>query len=197
MFQELLKSKKFKSIIIDFYKENKQEILDIVLFGSATRGKESPNDIDLLILFRNKEDLELAYQLKKCLAGFMVEFNITTKTYHSLMMPGFLAKESFISEGFSIIRDQQIAEGLGYQNFMLFKYHLKGFSQSQRMRFQYSLHGRNKREGMIKELSMVKFSDQILLSPLENSERAKEYLESWKIEFEEIPILIPSRLSIP
>lgn len=195
MFQELLKNKKFQSIIAKFYKENRQEILDIVLFGSAAKGKDSPKDIDLLLLLKNKEDIELAYALKKSLAELMMDFSITTKTYSSLMMPGFLAREAFLSEGFSLISGKKIAGCLGYKNFILFKYSLKGFSNSQRMRFQYSLHGRDKRKGMLKELSLIKFSDQILLSPTENSELAKEYLLSWRIIFEEIPILIPSRLA--
>ncbi len=195
MFQELLKNKKFREIIDKFAKKNKAKLLDIALFGSLVRGKEKPEDIDLLLLFKDKEDLELAYSLRKGLEELGLNFSITTKTYDSLTSGNFLARESFLSEGYSLKKDRPISEEFGFRQFMLFKYELKNFSQSQRMRFQYSLYGRNKAVGMLKEFSMIKFSDQILLSPTINSEKVKEYLKSWSIKFEEMPILIPLRIS--
>jgi len=194
MFQKLLKNKIFISKIKNFYKENKKEVLDIILFGSTVRGKEKPNDIDLLILFRNKEDLDVSYKLKKNLDILSLNINIIIKTYDSLFAENFIARESFLSEGYSLLKKRFVAELLGYSSFILFKYELTGFNQSQRMRFQYSLYGRNKSLGMLKELSLIKFSDSILLSPVENSERTKDYLNQWNIKFTDIPILLPSRL---
>src|SRR3989344_3115304 len=194
MFQKLLKNKIFISKIKNFYKENKKEVLDIILFGSTVRGKEKPNDIDLVILFRNKEDLDVSYKLKKNLDILSLNINIIIKTYDSLFAENFIARESFLSEGYSLLKKRFVAELLGYSSFILFKYELTGFNQSQRMRFQYSLYGRNKSLGMLKELSLIKFSDSILLSPVENSERTKDYLNQWNIKFTDIPILLPSRL---
>ncbi len=47
---------------------------------------------------------------------------------------------------------------------------------------------------VLKEVNGIKFSETILLSPVENAERVKEYLEGWNIKFIQFPILIPSRL---
>ena len=63
MFHELLKNKAFTSKIHGFFQENKAEVLDIILIGSTVRGKESPQDIDILLLFKTKENLDLAYAL--------------------------------------------------------------------------------------------------------------------------------------
>src|SRR3989344_6383768 len=196
MFQELLKNKTFKSKVKHFFEKNEAEILDIILFGSVVKGKDRPKDIDIILLFKNKEKIEIAYLLRKELKEFKEDINVITKNYNSLMSENFIAKESFLSEGYSLINNKFISEEFGYTNFMLFKYELIGFSQSKRMRFQYSLYGRNKAIGMIKELSLIKFSDSILLSYIENSEKTKEYLNSWNIKFEEIPILIPNRLKL-
>jgi hypothetical protein len=40
----------------------------------------------------------------------------------------------------------------------------------------------------------MKFSETILLCPVQNAEKMKEYFENWKIRFTEFPVLIPSRL---
>ncbi len=194
MFQELLKNKKFKNLINNFYVKHKTKIFDLIIFGSTVKGKEKPEDLDLLMLFKNKEDLETSYLLKKILEPLNLKTNITTKTYDSLLSKTFLAKEAFLSEGYSLVHNEFVSKNLGYTSFMMFKYELKKFNQSQRMRFHYSLHGRNKYTGMIKKLNLIKFSDTIILSPVTNTENTREYLKYWKINFQEIPVLIPSRI---
>ena len=61
------------------------------------------------------------------------------------------------------------------------------------MQFYYSLYGRTVKGGILKELKAYKFSENMILTPVTNAEKMKEYLEKW-LEFIEIPVLIPSRL---
>ena len=65
MLKELLKDKKFLKTLKGFL--NKPEIIDIILFGSITRGKEYPEDIDLLILYiPNAKDItKNSYEIRK------------------------------------------------------------------------------------------------------------------------------------
>jgi len=65
MLKELLKNKEF-SRIIEKYLE-KENILDIVLFGSSVKGKDEPNDIDILVLYSKEEkDIhDTAYLMRK------------------------------------------------------------------------------------------------------------------------------------
>ena len=81
MLSTLLNDTNFNKQIKKFYKEHKNKLLDIILFGSSLRGKENPADIDILLLFKEKEDLEIAYQLKKEITKYPIE--IITKTYLS------------------------------------------------------------------------------------------------------------------
>ena len=69
MLKELLKNKKFAKIIKEFLK--RPEILDIIIFGSVTRGKEKPKDIDLLIIYaqKTKDIIEINYKITKKLKG--------------------------------------------------------------------------------------------------------------------------------
>lgn len=191
---KLLKNTKFLSEVNRFFKENEEEIIDIILFGSTVKGKEKPGDVDILILFKKKKNIDLGYKLRKKLEKLGLETEITLKTYKELFESSFIAREAVLSEGYSLITKKSLAKGLGYTNLILFKYSLKGFNKSMRMRFYYSLYGRGKEKGMLKELNVIKFSETILLCPVENEEMMKEYLNNWNMEYKEFPILIPTRI---
>jgi len=192
MLKELLKNTKLISKIRSIAKEN-EEILDIILFGSAVRGKEKPRDIDLLVIYKTKINSELSYQIKKEFEVTGFEIDLVSKSYSDLFKSAFIARESFLSEGFSLIQKKFIADGLGYKPLVMFRYDIKTFNKSQRMRFYYSLYGRNS-EGMLKKLKLYKFSERIIISSIEESEEVKEYLNSWNIKYLEIPILMPARI---
>jgi len=195
MLKKRLKNTKLKSELEKFYKNNKESILDIILFGSFVKGKYNPRDIDILILYKGKKDFDKTYELKKILEKNNYNTDITNKTYLEIFSESFKAREGLLSEGYSIIAKKFLSEGLGYFSLILFKYELKGFNKSNRMRFYYSLYGRNKNDnGIIKDLNAVKFSDTILLCPVENAEKMKEYLDYWKIKYIEFPVMIPIRL---
>jgi predicted nucleotidyltransferase len=193
MSKNLLKNTRFKREIKFFFKKN-NEILDIILFGSSIKGKDKPNDIDLLIIYKTKKDLDTSYELRKKLNKLGFNVSISDKTYKTLIDGNFKPVEEVFSEGYSLIYDKFIANGIGYFNLSLFKYNLKPLNKSQRMRFYYSLYGRDKKGGIVKEFNLIKFSDTLLLCPTENMEKLKEFFESWKIETINFPIMIPSRL---
>jgi len=194
MLTKLLKNTKFRTSVKEFFNKNKGELLDIVLFGSSMRGKDKPKDIDILILYKNNKDIDLSYEFRKEIEkiGFNVE--VTDKTYKDLFNSSFKAREAFLGEGYSLVYDTFLSKGLGYMNLVLFKYNLKGFNKSKRMRFYYSLYGRNGRKGVLNDFSVIKFSDSVLLCPVQNSENIKEYLQNWGIDFIEFSLLIPDRL---
>ena len=195
MLRNLSTNTKFKSIVMGFFRRNKEEILDIILFGSSVREKEKPRDIDILVIYKIEKNIEKSYELKKELDREWNNVEIIDKTYSELVEGSFKAVEGILAEGYSLIYDKFLAGGFGYMNLHLFRYELKNLNKSERMRFYYSLYGRaESQSGMLKELNAIKFSDSILLCPVYSIERAKEYLKTWKINFIEFPILIPSRL---
>lgn len=194
MLKKLLNNTKFKSEIKKFFDSRKDVILDIILFGSLIKGKDEPKDVDILILFKDKKDFSVSYELKKKIKEYNVE--VVNKTYSELFEGSFKAKESILSEGYSLVYNKFLSEGFGYSNLILFKYELKKFNKSDRMRFYYSLYGRNKNEGMLVKLELKKFSDTILLCPIKNEYTMQTYLDVWKINYVKFPILIPGRLKI-
>ncbi len=194
MLKNLLKNSIFRQIIKKFYKENK-EIVDIVLFGSTVRGKESPRDIDLMVIFNKKIDDSLVEKLNKELINVMPKIEITSVTYRELFSPKFLAREAYLTEGYSLINKKYIFSGLGFETYEIFKYNVKNLSKSRLMSFYYALYGRNNNKGMLEKLNGIKFSNEVILSPIENSEEFKEFLDSWNIKYFRFPAIIPSRIA--
>lgn len=193
MSKELLQNTKFQSSIIKIYKKYEDKILDIVLFGSSVKGKDTPKDIDLLIIYANKIDFDVSYEFQKGLKDYKV--SITDITYKQLFERSFKIKEVYLSEGYSILNKKSISEGLGYLNLQLFRYELKKLNKSERMRFYYSLYGRtDDQEGMIKKLEAIKFSDSIILCPIINVEKMRAYLNQWSLGFIDFQILMPERI---
>ncbi len=192
MLKKLLKNKKFLLVIKKFLKQ--KGILDIILFGSIVRGKEKPEDIDLLILYCKKQDIELNFRIRKELEKIGLNPEIVGKTYKEAFDPEFLARESILQEGYSMKKRKFLASCFGYSNFVLLKYKLQKMNKSERMRFYYSLYGRGGKKGVLEKNSCYKFSESIIISPVERLEEIKSFLESWKIKYVEIPVLIPKRI---
>jgi len=194
MLKELLKNKKFSKIIEEYLK--KSEIIDIILFGSIIRGKENPKDIDLLVIYSQstKDIIEMNHTLKKQLEDTIQNIEITGKKYNEIFNQEFLARESILSEGFSMRQRKFLSECFGYKNFVLFRYSLKNLNKSKRMTFYYSLYGRGKEKGILEKNKSYKFSSTIILASVENSEVIKSFLEKWKINYTEFPIIIPETI---
>ncbi len=190
-----LKNLKLKSELKNFLRQNNESLIDIILFGSSLKGKDSPKDLDIILLFKEKRDINLSYALSQKIKKLGLNPEIVDKTYNELFQNSFIAREAILSEGFSIKNEKFIANGLGYIIYFLFRYDLKNFNKSQRMRFYYALYGRNNNlVGVLTELKAVKFSDTVILCPLENVYKMKSFFENLKINFVEFPIIIPERI---
>ena len=195
MLKKLLKNTKFRTEIKKFYQKNKEEVIDIILFGSFVKGKQKPNDLDLLLLFKSKTNLDLSYTLRKSLEKLNFRVEVTSKTYMDLFDENFKARESFLTEGYSLILNKFISQGLGFNNFILFQYNLKNLNKSQRMMFYYALYGRKKTDSVIlQKLNSKKFSENLILTPVTQKEPMKDFLNSWNLDFQKIPVLIPQRI---
>ncbi len=193
MLKELLKNRKFNEIVRNGLE--KEGVLDVILFGSIARGKEEPNDIDLIIIYAFKEDINCSYELRKKLEKSGFKVHISSNTYKGLFHPSFMAREGIIFEGHSFRLNRPLSSGFGFSSFMLFKYYLQGMGNSDRMRFYYALHGRRNEKGILKVFNCYKFSDKLIIVPVENTDKIAEFFSRRSIRFDKVPILIPQRLA--
>ncbi len=190
MSKSLLKDPKLNKKTKEMYDKN-PEILDIIAFGSAVKGKHRPKDIDILILFSRKENRELANQILKAFKDSGYNADIVTAVFRDLFNTDLLPRENILLEGISMINKSKVSDALGYKSFILFKYNLKKFSKSKRVQFFYALSGR-KNDGILKKFGHRLGKDTLLIS-VEKSDEFKEFLDSWKVGYQEYELLMPAR----
>ncbi len=190
MSREQLLNQGLSSKLHSFYRKNRQEILDILIFGSVTRGKKSPKDVDILVVFKEKEDNELEYVLRKELKS-IPKTEITSRTYKSLFDPSFLPREYILSEAYSIRLKKTLSEAFGYVSYVMFNYTLENFTPTKRTQFHYSLHGRGT-EGILEKIGGLKVSGVVLV-PTGKSDMFIDFLDAWDISFKKIPVLVPKK----
>lgn len=196
MLSNSLKIEILKSELSKFLKNNKENLLDIIIFGSFIKGKDKPKDVDMLLLFKENKNSDISYTLKKILNKLDFKADISDLLYFDLFLESFVAREAFLSEGFSISAKKYVSEGLNYESFMLIKYDLKDLNKSSKMMFYYGLNGRKKdQKGLLAKLGAHKLSDNTILCPIVTSESIKEFFDYWKVDCLMFPVLIPKRLS--
>lgn len=192
MLPKLLKILESEAIL--FYRKEKEDILDILLFGSLLKGKENPNDMDILLIFKNTVNIDTEYALRKLFEKKTnISIQIVSKTYPTLFETLFVAKEGILANGYSLIQKKTLAEAFGFSSQVLFSYQLKGKTKSERMRFYYALYGRGTK-GILDLFHAVKYTDTVILCPSSSQEKIRDFFTSWKIKYKETPLLIPQRI---
>src|SRR3989344_858236 len=187
----ILKNIKLRSELQKFISKAK-EIEDILVFGSLMRGKEKPNDIDILVIFKNKIDKEMEYNLGKILRKYYPSISLISKYREDIRKSSFNARESVLFEGFSLLSGKNLAQEYGFNSFGMFKYDFSQWDKLQKTKFYYGLNGR-RGEGISQKLDCIRLSDKVILVPLNKTEKFREFLESWNLESKYIPLLIPER----
>ena len=188
----ILKNIKLKNELNKFNKT--AEIKDILVFGSLIKGKDKPKDIDILVIFKKRVIKDQEYQSKKILTRHYNNISIISKTKKTITEASFDARESILFEAFSLLTKKNLAEEYGFISFGLFKYNFSNWDKLQKTKFYYALNGRGSEEGIFQQLNSIKLSDQTILIPLNKIDNFKEFLDSWKLDYKYIPIMIPKRL---
>lgn len=168
-----------------------KEINDIIIFGSIMKGKESPNDIDILIIFNKKINKKIEQEIRRELNN---RYEINSITKEELDKDIYKAKEGLYLEGYSFSSQKFLKEKIGFESIAYLKYNLKNVKGSLRVRFYYSLIGRGKEKGFLSTIKATKFSENIIVCEYSEIEKLKKYFENWNIEYKIYPSLIPKRL---
>ena len=174
-----------------FAKNN--SVFDIVLYGSATKGKLQSRDIDILIIFTNetlRNRTNLAQQFKEALNQKIKNVDIKTINLSELFQKEFLARQSILIESISLIDKKSIAEKIGFAGYTIFNYQLKNLNHNEKTKFTYALIGRNS-PGILKKLKAKKLGKGTVQIPIKNSLTFEEFLTKWDITFNSQNILIP------
>lgn len=174
------------------YEKKDKTILDIMVYGSALKGKGSAKDIDILIIFLEgslRERLNKIQDIKNKIKNKINKtIDIKQILISELFAPEFFAKTGIFLEGFSIFRNKRFSETLGFKPYSLFLYDLKNLTHTQKVKFNYILAGRNK-EGVIKSLDGRRLVNGAVKIPIENSLEFEEILKGNNINYKKKNIL--------
>lgn len=168
-----------------------REISDIIIFGSVMKGKHKPKDIDLLIIFKEKINKELELKIRRELDN---NYEINSITEKELINNTFTAKEGIYLEGYSFSKKSTLADSLNFFSMAYLKYDIKNLKGSNRIKFYYALMGRNNKNGFLTKINATRFSDNVITCDYLEIEKLKDFFDSWNINYEVFPALIPKRL---
>lgn len=186
MLKDLLKNREFKKISQKILEC--PHVVDLIIYGSLVRGKEDYRDIDVMILW-NSLDREEEYSFRKMLQGFDKKIEVVSKTYADLFSGNFLAGQSILAEGHSMLTGRRLSEGLGFESFVMFIYSLNKKNNSEKTKFYYALNGRGRSKGISQKIGLTKLGDGKAICPIEHSQYFEEFLDSWDLEFKKFKIL--------
>ena len=168
-------------------------IFDIVIYGSAVKGKQDARDIDVLIIFLEgslKERLNKLQEIKSRLKSKIKDKNLDIKQIllNELFSSYFLARTGILLEGISVFKNKKFCETLGFKSYTLFWYNLKNLKHSQKVKFNYILAGRGTK-GIIKELKGERLVNGAVKISIENSAVFEKILKDNNIHYSKKNIL--------
>lgn len=182
--------KKLKKDLLNCLKREKL-LIDIILFGSALKSKNAPNDIDLALLFREKqyEQIEeITYAIKK-----IGDANNTELDIEPIVIDDFYKKPIcfiLLHEGFSIKNNAFISEMIKMKPGILISYSLQNKNKSDKVRFSYALYGRKKGEGFLRAINGKEAGKGSIIIPTEKEEAAKSFFKQWETNINEQRIFL-------
>ena len=156
-------------------------IIDIILIGSALKDKQIPRDIDLIILFREREHQQIEetiYSIKKSLEEYNLHIEplVIDKLFESKIF------SSIIHEGFSIKYNKSLSEIIGHIAASLFKFSLEKLNNVEKVRFAQTVYGR-KNDGLLQKENGTSLGKGAFMVPVGKEELFKEVLTKFKAEF--------------
>lgn len=168
-------------------------IFDIVIYGSAVKGKQEAGDIDIAVIFLEgslRERLDKIQDIKQKLRKLLKDkiIDIKQMLLKDIFSSSFLARTGILLEGISIFNNRKFCETLGFRSFTLFWYNLKGLTHAQKVKFNYILAGRNAK-GIIEELDGERLANGAVKVPIENSMVFEEILKKNKVYYSKKNIL--------
>jgi predicted nucleotidyltransferase len=175
-----------RNICRTFSRSNKC-VVDIILFGSFAREKESPGDIDIAVVTASTcadvDKLEKIISTKVKLPVHISVLDVKTLFKHTLW-------KTIIHEGISLLDGKKISEKLGYKPYVLLWYNLSNLKPVDKVKFSHALFGRSGRRGLLDELGGVSIGKGVLLVPVNKEDEIRDLFFEWGLPFERRRILV-------
>ena len=185
----LTKSKEYLVLRTEARRFFSREIVDILLFGSAVRGKQVPRDFDICTVFRKNVDNALVSGLHRALEKKKATAHISALTIDEFFRkPHSLAKTVFF-EGVSLLTGRKLGENFGLHPCVLYAYDLTALPSSKKVLFVYALKGRRGEPGVVEKAGGQFVAPAALIVPLQKDSDISELLNFWRVKYTRILIM--------
>ena len=164
-------AKKLKGLL-----KNK-DIFDIIIFGSVTKGKIDPGDIDIACILHTMNK-----GIKPHITSSIPKADVQILTIEDMHKPIF---PTLIKEGYSVKEGKYLHEIYGIQPVKLYTYSLKQLTNSNKVMFE---------RGIKNIQGITRLSNRVILVPIQKSAEFDEFLKRWDLdieakEYELLPLL--------
>ena len=160
-------------------------ILDIIIIGSYLKDKKNPNDLDIIVIFTEK-NYEKAEKILPKLKDEIASIENNVEIHLELSYADKLFTEeifqAIIHEGFSLKHNKRIADLIGFSSKSLFTFSLNNLTKSKKVQFSYALYGR-KKDGLIYQEKGEYLGKGSFIVPTPKEELFKELLNKWDIKY--------------
>lgn len=164
-------------------------IFDIVVYGSSVKGKNKPNDIDIVVIFKEGSLKERLLKIQAIKKKVKVQVDIKGILWEELFQEEFFARAGILLTGINLFENKAFSSKLGFEGYTLFTYSLQNKTHTEKIKFNYILRGR-KREGIIKKLEGHHQGPGVILIPIKNSLEFEEVLRMHAVEYNKKNMLV-------
>lgn len=162
------------------YLNKNKDIIDIVLFGSAAKGKLGPGDIDAaLIAKKSSSRAELTSGFTRFLSQNGFDVHVTTLFVEDILSEPLWS--ALIHDGVSLINQESLSQRWGYKPQTLFEFDASKLSNSDRVRFQYALVGRDGKGGLVHDVGGEKIGGNVIIAPVSKESTAMSFFDLWDV----------------
>ena len=160
-----------KKSLLNIYKKNKEKVFDIILFGSAVKGKEFVSDIDVAVIFKVRDDSVLN-EIRSL--NVHVDYVLLDELYKESLW------KTLIREGVSVVHGKNVSSIFGLSCYGLFTYNLTKIKR--KARFSQVLMG-YKSESILKKVEGNILRPGVILVPISKIELFRTFLETWEVDY--------------
>lgn len=159
------------------YLKNK-EIIDIIVFGSAVRGKALPRDIDIAIITKKEIKIDIP------------KFHVSILKPEDFFVRPPSIIHTLFREGYSLKNKKFFSQIYKFSNKVLFRYELTNLRPSIKVKVVNILRGKNKEKGLVKENRGEWLTRQVFLVPVGKDYVFEKFFLNFKIKFNKYFVLI-------
>ena len=163
---------KLKKYLLD------KDILDVILFGSAVKGKSLPADIDIALITEK--------EVRVHIPGFHISV-LKPKDFF-VKVPSIV--HTLFREGYSLKNKKLFSELYKFSSKVLFKYDLVNLSPSIKVKVVNVLRGIRKSKGLVEENKGAWLANQVFTIPLEAEHIFEKFFLNFNVKFSKSYVLM-------